>query len=81
LFSVARTAIGKAYRGRFQRYRSAGAGRPRDTEAVQRAGVDPKDVDDVNPRRCGAAGTQGYNIGRLCGYIRRAAAHGVRHEP
>src|SRR4051812_27360775 len=66
IVSVARTAIGKAYRGAFNDTEAPVLGGHVVRAAIEKAGVDPADVDDC---RIGAAtqqGTQGYNIGRLC---------------
>lgn len=66
IVSVARTAIGKAYRGAFNDTEAPVLGGHVVRAAIERAGVDPGEVDDC---RIGAAtqqGTQGYNIGRLC---------------
>ena len=66
--SVARTAIGKAYRGAFNDTEAPVLGGHVIREAVKRAGIDPKEVDDVILGAAAQQGTQGYNIGRLCGY-------------
>jgi acetyl-CoA C-acetyltransferase len=68
IVSVARTPIGRAYRGAFN-----------DTEApvlaghvvrsvIERAGIDPSEVDDVQLGVAAQQGTQGYNLGRLAVY-------------
>ena len=68
IVSVARTPIGKAYRGAFNDTEAPVLGGHVIREAVKRAGVDPKDVDDVILGAAAQQGTQGYNIGRLCAY-------------
>ncbi|HUP91590.1 MAG TPA: acetyl-CoA C-acyltransferase, partial [Solimonas sp.] len=47
IVAVARTAIGKAYRGAFNDTEAPVLGGHVIRAAVQRAGVDPKEVDDV----------------------------------
>ena len=65
ILSTARTAIGKAYRGAFNDTEA-----PRLTShvvdaAIDRAGIDPKLVDDVYLGVGSQWGTQSYNLGRL----------------
>lgn len=68
IVAVARTAIGKAYRGAFNDTEAPVLGGHVIQAAVARAGVDPADVDDVILGAAAQQGTQAYNLGRLCGY-------------
>ena len=68
IVSVARTAIGKAYRGAFNDTEAPVLGGHVIREAVKRAGVEPKEVDDVILGAAAQQGTQAYNLGRLCAY-------------
>ncbi|WP_153099541.1 acetyl-CoA C-acyltransferase [Paraburkholderia hayleyella] len=65
IVSVARTPIGKAYRGFFNDTEAPLLGGHVVREAVRRAAVAPEDVDDVLMGCAAQQGTQGYNIGRL----------------
>ena len=67
IVSTARTPIGKAYRGAFNDTEAPVLGGHVVKNAVERAGVDPADVDDVILGLAAPQGTQGYNIGRLSG--------------
>lgn len=68
IVSVARTAIGKAYRGAFNDTEAPVLGGHAIRAAVERAQLDPADVDDVILGAAAQQGTQAYNIGRLCAY-------------
>ena len=68
IVSVARTPIGKAYRGAFNDTEAPVLGGHVLKACLQRAGVDGADVDDVILGAAAQQGTQGYNLGRLCGY-------------
>lgn len=68
IVSVARTAIGRAYRGAFNDTEAPVLGGHVVRSAVQRAGVDPAEVDDVILGCAAQQGTQAYNLGRLCAY-------------
>lgn len=68
IVSVARTAIGKAYRGAFNDTEAPALGGPVVEAAVERAGVDPAEVDDVILGAAAQQGTQASNLGRLCAY-------------
>ena len=65
IVSVARTPIGKAYRGAFNNLEAPSLGAIPIAAAVERAGVDPGDVDDVIMGCAMPQGTQFPNIGRL----------------
>ena len=68
IVAVARTAIGRAYRGAFNDTEAPVLGGHVIRAVVERAGVDPQDVDDVILGAAAQQGTQGYNLGRLCTY-------------
>lgn len=65
IVSTARTPIGKAYRGAFNNTESPTLGGHAIRHAVERAGIEPGEVEEVF-MGCGMPqGTQGRNIGRL----------------
>ena len=68
IVSVARTAIGRAYRGAFNDTEAPVLGGHVIRAAVARAGIAPEEVDDVIIGAAAQQGTQGYNLGRLCVY-------------
>ena len=68
IVAVARTAIGKAYRGAFNDTEAPVLGGAVIREAVKRAGIAPAEVDDVILGAAAQQGTQAYNLGRLCAY-------------
>ena len=68
IVSVARTGIGKAYRGAFNDTEAPVLGGHVVKAAVERAGVKPGEVDDVLLGCAAQQGTQAYNLGRLCAY-------------
>ena len=65
IISTARTPIAKAFRGAFNDTEAPVLGGHVVQHAVQRAGIDPAEVDDVILGAAAPQGTQGYNIGRL----------------
>jgi acetyl-CoA C-acetyltransferase len=65
IVSAARTPIGKAYRGAFNNLESPSLAAVPIRAAVERAGVDPDEIDDVIMGCAMAQGTQFLNIGRL----------------
>jgi len=65
IVSVARTPIGRAYRGAFNDTDSPTLAGHSVREAVKRAGVEGAEVEDVVMGCATQQGTQGYNIGRL----------------
>lgn len=65
IVSAARTPIGKAYRGAFNNLEAPSLAAGPIAAAVERAGVDPADVDDVIMGCAMPQGTQFPNIGRL----------------
>ncbi|MBI2782619.1 MAG: acetyl-CoA C-acyltransferase [Gammaproteobacteria bacterium] len=65
IVSSARTPIGKAYRGLFNDTNGPSLGAIAIRAAVERAKVDPAEIDDVCMGSALSQGTTGYNIGRL----------------
>jgi acetyl-CoA C-acetyltransferase len=68
IVSVARTAIGKAFRGVFNDTEAPVLGGHAVRAVVDRAGIGPAEVDDVIMGCAAQQGTQSYNLGRLCAY-------------
>lgn len=68
IVSVARTAIGRAFRGAFNDTEAPVLGGEVVKAVVARAGVAPGEVDDVLIGCAAQQGTQAYNLGRLCAY-------------
>jgi len=64
IVSTARTPIGKAYRGVFNNTEAPTLGGHAVRHAVERAGLDPAEVEDVMMGCAMPQGTQGQNIGR-----------------
>jgi acetyl-CoA C-acetyltransferase len=64
IVSTARTPIGKAYRGAFNNTEAPTLGGHAVRHAVERAGLDPAEVEDVMMGCAMPQGTQGQNIGR-----------------
>jgi acetyl-CoA C-acetyltransferase len=64
IVSTARTPIGKAYRGAFNNTEAPTLGGHAVRHAVQRAGLEPADVEDIMMGCAMPQGTQGQNIGR-----------------
>jgi acetyl-CoA C-acetyltransferase len=64
IVSTARTPIGKAYRGAFNLTHGAVLGGHVIEQAVQRAGVDPAEVEDVIMGCAMPEGATGHNIAR-----------------
>jgi len=64
IVSTARTPIGKAYRGAFNNTEAPTLGGHAVQHAVQRAGLDPAEVEDVMMGCAMPQGTQGQNVGR-----------------
>jgi acetyl-CoA C-acetyltransferase len=64
IVSVARTPIGKAYRGAFNATHGPTLGGHSIAEAVKRAGIDPGEVDDVVIGCAAQQGTTGGNVAR-----------------
>lgn len=69
IVSTARTPIAKAYRGAFNDTEAPALGGHVVREAVQRAGVNPAEIDDVILGCAAPQGTQGYNVGRLSAVV------------
>jgi acetyl-CoA C-acetyltransferase len=68
IVSVARTAIGKAYRGAFNDTEAPVMGGHVVRAVVERARVEPEAVEDVLIGAAAQQGTQAYNLARLCVY-------------
>lgn len=68
IVSTARTPIGRAFRGAFNDTEAPLLGGHVIRAALERAGVDSGDVDDVVLGVAAQQGNQGYNLGRLCTY-------------
>ena len=64
IVSTARTPIGKAYRGAFNNTEAPTLGGHAVRHAVERAGLDPAEVEDVMMGCAMPQGTQGQNVGR-----------------
>jgi len=64
IVSVARTPIGKAYRGAFNNLEAPSLSSFAIKAAVERSGVDPGEIDDCLWGAALQQGSQGYNIGR-----------------
>ena len=64
IVSVARTPIGKAYRGAFNNTDGATLGGHAIAEAVKRSGIDAAEIDDVVFGAAVQQGTTGFNIAR-----------------
>ena len=68
IVSIARTPIGKAFRGAFNDTEAPVLGGHVIKAVVERAKADPKEIDDVLIGCAAQQGTQAYNLGRLCAY-------------
>lgn len=68
IVSVARTPIGKAFRGAFNDTEAPVLGGHVVKAVVERAKADPKEIDDVLMGCAAQQGTQAYNLGRLVAY-------------
>jgi len=68
IVAVARTPIGKAYRGAFNDTEAPVLGGHAIRAVVARAGIAPDEVEDVLIGCAAQQGTQGYNLARLCAY-------------
>ncbi len=64
IVSTARTAIGKAYRGAFNNTHGADLGAHAVKNAVERAGVDPAEIEDVLMGCANPEGATGGNVAR-----------------
>ena len=64
IVSTARTPIGKAYRGAFNNLESPTMGAHVLKHAIERAKVEPGEVDDVVMGAAMQEGTQGFNLAR-----------------
>ncbi len=66
IVSTARTGLAKSFRGGFNDTEAPAMGGHVVRAAVERAGIDPAEVDDCIFGAAAQQGTQAYNIGRLC---------------
>jgi acetyl-CoA C-acetyltransferase len=64
IVSTARTPIGKAHRGAFNNTQAQTLGGHAIAHAVQRAGIDPAEIDDVVIGAAVQQGSTGFNVGR-----------------
>ena len=67
IVSTARTALAKSFRGAFNDTEAPALGGHVVRAVIERAGIDPALVDDCIFGAAAQQGTQGYNLGRLCG--------------
>ena len=67
IVATARTPIGKAYRGAFNNTDAPSLGGHAIRAALNKANINPADVDDVVMGCAMQQGSSGYNIGRLAG--------------
>ena len=83
IVSTARTPIGKAYRGAFNDTDAPSMAGHAIAAAVERAGIEPGEVDDVVMGCAMQQGSTGQNIGRTAGSGRRPAflRGGHEHRP
>ncbi len=65
IVSTARTPIGRAYRGAFNNTEAPTLAAHSLRHAVERAGIEPGEIDDVIMGCAQAQGTQAYNLGRM----------------
>lgn len=68
IVATARTAMGKAFRGSFNDTEAPVLGGHVVRSVVERAGIDPAEVEDVIIGAAAQQGNQSYNLGRLCAY-------------
>lgn len=66
IVSTARTGMGKSFRGALNDTEAPAMGGHAVRAAVQRAGIDPAEVEDCIIGAAAQQGTQAYNLGRLC---------------
>ncbi len=71
IVATARTPIGKAYRGAFNDIESPSMAAPIIQAALQRARVEPGEVDDLIMGAALQQGTQGFNVARQCAIAAR----------
>lgn len=66
IVSTARTGLAKSFRGSFNETEAPAMGGHVVRAVVEKAGIDPKLVDDCLFGAAAQQGTQAYNLGRLC---------------
>ena len=80
IVAAARTPIGKAYRGAFNNTYGATLGAHPIRAVVDRAGIDPAEIDDVVMGCALQQGTTGQNIGRLSALTYSEKGYGYAME-
>ena len=80
IVSTARTAIGKAYRGGFNATSGPTLGSYSLAAAVERAGIEGGEIDDVLWGSALQQGTQAGNLARQVVLARRTANYGFGHD-
>lgn len=65
ILSTARTPIGKAFRGAFNHTKSPSMAAYAIDAAIQRAGVEPAEIEDLVMGTAMPSGTAGWNLGRM----------------
>ena len=73
IVSTARTGLGKSWKGAFNMTYGATLGAHAVRHAVERAGIDPAEVEDVIMGSTFGEGTTGGNIARAIALARRPA--------
>ena len=66
IVSTARTGLAKSFRGSFNDTEAPAMGGHVVRAVIEKAGIDPKLVDDCLFGAAAQQGTQSYNLGRLC---------------
>lgn len=69
IVATARTALAKSFRGSFNDTEAPAMGGHCVQAVIEKAGIDPAMVDDCIFGAAAQQGTQGYNLGRLCGMV------------
>ena len=75
ILSTARTPIGKAYRGSFNDTDAPTLASYSIKASIEKAGIDPSEIEDVILGAAVQQGTQGYNIGRLASVASSLPTH------
>ena len=68
IVSTARTPIGKAFRGAYNNTKSPTLASFAIRAAVERAGINPEDIDDIVMGTSLQTGTSGWNLGRMAAF-------------
>ncbi len=80
IVSTARTPLAKSWKGAFNMTHGATLGGHAVQHAVQRAGIDAAEVEDVIMGCANPEGATGANIARQIALARRSAHHGIGHD-